>query len=742
MFEFFFKYSLEDYFRSELVFVSEWPFLLVVVAALIGVFGIAFGLGRRLRHQSWGTLFSLGALQLVFFGLVLFVLLQPTLKTEQLRPGDNAVALVLDTSQSMSQGEGTSELEAGASLLDSITAQAGPLFVPLRYQFGDGAEAVDGFAALTPSASETALAESLIGILESARQQALAGVVIATDGADTTGLSERTLATIAGFGVPIHTLAMGREAIPADIQLDKVILPGEAPPNSTVTARLSVRHDRGASARVKVYSGEELIASKPVELSSDTHVTATDIELDFADTGGRSLRFLVDAGTSDSEPRNNVVHTGLSIVDQSFDVLYFEGEPRWEYKFLRRALETDPHINLVSMLRVSENKFYRQGLSSAEQLKTGFPQTTEELFSFDAVIIGSLEAALLSEQQLQNLRDFVGKRGGTLMLLAGPRGLGNGGWGQTTVADALPVSLPSSSVETFFRDRVKVSLTQAGRVTPTFKLSESDPESGEIWKDLPEIANYQNVGPLKPAATSWLEAETIDGPVPILVSQPYGQGKGVILATAGTWRWQMGMPFEDLSHEKFWQQLLRFMVVDVLPQNTLVVNQNRGSSLVSLRANFRDQKYDDVDDLNVTVVASNDLGDSETLTMIRSPEEVGTFVTDATLDAGGTWYFEVLARREQETWASIRQSHFLESGPGEYFRVRRDTGLLKRLSDATGGSFFEPENALDVVESLRYSSSGIKEFRYRSIWDAPVMFLLLILIKSGEWLLRRRWRGI
>ena len=54
-------------------------------------------------------------------------------------------------------------------------------------------------------------------------------------------------------------------------------------------------------------------------------------------------------------------------------ILYIEGEPRWEFKFIRRAEEDDPTVQLVSMLRTSENKIYRQGISDPSELADGFP---------------------------------------------------------------------------------------------------------------------------------------------------------------------------------------------------------------------------------------------------------------------------------------------------------------------------------------------------------------------------------
>jgi len=83
-----------------------------------------------------------------------------------------------------------------------------------------------------------------------------------------------------------------------------------------------------------------------------------------------------------------------------------------------------------------------------------------------------------------------------------------------------------------------------------------------------------------------------------------------------------------------------------------------------------------------------------------------------------------------------------ESGQAEHFGFRKNRGLLQRISEATGGRYFEPDDLSGLPDLLRYSSAGITETEYRSVWDAPAIFLLLLLLKSGEWLLRRRWSTI
>ena len=743
MFEFLFKYTRADYARSELVYLGEWPAWLLYGIVIITVVGAGAVLWMRRGDARWHQLAAVAALQFAMIGVVAWVLMQPTLATDRLRDGENAVAFVLDTSGSMQYGAPASRLRTASESLSSIFGGDVPAIDVRHYELADSGRAVDSFIASEAGGEATAIASSLADVLEQARFNPIAAVVLASDGADTSGgLTADALADIAAYGVPVHTIGVGADRIEDDIELVDVAVPPRALPGSTVPARVTIRHDAPANATIKVYDGDELLQLTPAELRADTTTTTAWIDVELADAGPHQLRFSVerdDAG--ENELRNNERATLVNVENQQYRVLYFEGEPRWEYKFMRRAVGPDEDLNIATLLRVSPNKFYRQGIDTPEQLEDGFPTTRAELFGYDALIIGSVEAASLSTEQLELIRDFVSERGGSLLMLAGPAGLGNGGWGQSAIADVLPARLPPSSTDTFHRKKAGVVLMPQGAGAQMLKFDADADVNRDAWLSLPEVADYQVLGELKPAARTLLNVDTELGQVPLFVGQPFGRGSAWILATGGTWRWQMSMPLEDMKHETFWRQVLRALVADV-PQNaSLAASEARGGDSIALRAEFRDEAFNALDGIRVATVASHEDGESLTLPMLPA-EEPGTYITEFEPPSSGTWYFEAVAERDDEPVAVTRSSLLFESGQSEYFGFRRNAGLLQRLSDATGGRYFEPGDLSALPELLRYSSAGITETEYRAIWDAPIVLLLLLLLKGGEWLIRRRWKTI
>ena len=105
-------------------------------------------------------------------------------------------------------------------------------------------------------------------------------------------------------------------------------------------------------------------------------------------------------------------------------------------------------------------------------------------------------------------------------------------------------------------------------------------------------------------------------------------------------------------------------------------------------------------------------------------------------------FIEALARRGEATVGSGRLSLRYDA-PTEYFGVRQNRELLTALATETGGAYWSDGSGLDgLMTAIRHSAAGVTEEDIRPLWNAPVFFLLLLLLKSAEWLARRRWRTI
>ena len=741
MFEFLFKYPQQSFNESEFILASGWPVWLLWALAAICVLLVSAALYLKRTSMRWWQLGLLGMLQSLMLALVLFVVWQPALVNERLLPGENAVAIMLDTSSSMALTDGTSTrmVQAADLLTPESLEELAETYTILPYSFDSSARALTSFEELPAPGNSSDLGTSILQTLRQASASSLGAVILVSDGADNSGnISAAELDEIAGYGVPIHTVGIGRETIPEDMELQEVDLPDKALAGTTLSARVNILHDAGGTARIKVYDGDTFLSTEEIELDPAQNSTMAFIDINVEEPGQLDLRFTLDPINGERTLANNSRASVVDVPEGRYKLLYIEGEPRWEYKFMQRALNDDPSLQLSTLLKVTPNKYYRQGIDSPEELEDGFPVERTELFKYDALIIGSMNVAEFTQEQQELIRDFVSERGGSLLMIGGLQGLGLGGWGESIVSEVLPSRLSLENAD-FHRVKVPVMLTDSGRAAPMLKFSDSETENGEMWDALPEVADYQNLGPLRPAASTLLEVIVDGRPQPLLVTQPYGRGQSYILATGGTWRWQMSMPLEDLSHETFWRQLARNLVAN--SPRPFELSANAENENIVVRAELRDPEAEENQGLEITAVVSSDTNELVNLDLLPVAGQPGVYQASFAPASNGLFSVEAISRKGDELVNSVTTATRFEQGQ-EAFNIRQNRALLERVSDVTGGQYWAPRQWGEMREAISYSSAGITEQQISWLWDAPFFFLLLFMLKLTEWLLRRRWQVI
>ena len=748
MFESLFSLPLQTWQTGQVFFASDWPeWLFAAAIATVGV-AIAISLYRQRHELSFSKLTWLWIMQSAVATVLLVMLWQPSIRSENIVSSDNTVVMLLDNSASMVNAEGDeTRLQNVVAKLELDTLEKiSSSFETRLYAVSEGIEPLATLQDIPEAGSRSYLGESIKQSLENAVREPLAAVVLISDGSDNgmQSLQPDWWNDIRQYGVPVHTVGVGRTRMTEDLELLDVRLAANSLPGSVETALLTIRHGQGGLASLKVYDGERLIALNEISLLETSDETVYALELPNLESGVHKLRFALEYWAGEVNLNNNQQIRLLQVAERPRRVLYVEGEPRWEFKFIRRALRDDPTIRLVSLLRTSPNKFYRQGIESREELENGFPSDRKTLFSYDAIIIGSFDAAQLNQKQHDNLRDFVSERGGSLLMLAGKDGLSGGGWHRSNVADALPVHLPDVPEGAFSRIQRKAFLSQFGEVSPITRLSADVDENVRLWSEMPLLANYQSAGSLKPGAQALLEAEDAGAKSPLLVWQRYGLGHSYLLATAGTWRWQMQLPSEDLRHETFWRQLLWSMVETVPDKMTVstpsTVRSDRDRSHVEI--DLKNERFEPFIGAEVTLFVDGPSGSRDVLTARPDPQSPGIYHADIQTPSSGIYRVSATANNQQEGERSTTTWVMQNGDTAEYFSQHQNKRWLERVAEETGGRYLAIDELNQLPAVLRDNNAGLVREQIFSLWNMPIFFLLIALLKTGEWLLRLRWRRI
>jgi uncharacterized membrane protein len=394
------------------------------------------------------------------------------------------------------------------------------------------------------------------------------------------------------------------------------------------------------------------------------------------------------------------------------------------------------------MLRTTQNKIYRQGFSDPHELEEGFPAKPEELFTFDGLIIGSVEANYFTQTQQDLIREFANRRGGGILFLGGRFALAEGGYPRSPLAELLPVELPGAKGSTFHRDFSSQEVTAQGRASLICRLVEDPDRNAERWAKMPQIANYNDVGEAKPGAVTLMEVTpTGRRRMPLLVTENYGRGRTAVFATSGSWRWRMWQDHNDTTHATFWQQLMRYLVSDspgrvvsstpraVLPDETKV----------TLHAEVRDKAYKSVPNAVVVAHIVGPDGAATSIELTPVPLQEGAYSTEWSAEKPGSYVAEIVAGRDKEELGRDVVVFRREDGVAENFHTAQNRELLEKLAEQTGGRYYSASNAGRLADEISYSEAGITTRETKDLWDMPVVFLLALLLRGSEWLLRRRW---
>jgi uncharacterized membrane protein len=746
MFEFLFKYSPTVFSKGKIVFLTPWPHWLLWVGILASAGLLYWHVFRHKGYLKGIQPVVIWLLQTGMLALLLLLLWHPALSVATLRPQQNMVAVLVDQSRSMSLDEGgKTRLAAVQEKLksDGVLDALGKKFQVRLYEFGKDISRVGDVSSISPAANATRLGDSLDSLMAETSSIPLGAVVVVSDGADNTGgVDLDTISRIRRQRVPVNTVGVGKEKLSKDVEVMDTSVPPRALPDSRLNAVVTLRqfgYSR-SKGRLSVRDGGKTLASQDITFKGDGLTQTENIVFNAGAAGPRALQFSVDTLAGEENTANNSITRLVNVNNRRARILYIEGEPRWEYKFIRRALEDDKSVEVVSMLRTTQNKIYYQGTNSPHELE-GFPTTAEQLFGFDGLIIGSVEANYFTQAQQDLIREFANRRGGGVLFLGGRYALTEGGWGRSNVAEMFPVRLPNTP-PTFFRDFSPPKLMTAGKDSVICRLEDNPDRSAERWAKMPLVANYQVVGEAKPGAIELLDVVHPDRhESPLLVIENYGRGRSAVFATGGSWRWKMLLDHNDRTHMTFWSQLLRWLVSETPGQITASTPRQvlSDETKVHFQVDARDKNYDPVVNATVEAHVLGPAGTADVVPLAPVANQPGIYAVDWDALAPGSYVSEFVVRNDKGEVGRDLMAIRREDGVAENFHQTQNRDLLEKLSDTTGGKYYALRDAGKLADEISYSEAGITAHEMLDLWDMPIVFLLAILLRGGEWLLRRKW---
>ena len=458
--------------------------------------------------------------------------------------------------------------------------------------------------------------------------------------------------------------------------------------------------------------------------------------------GSATYRVAIAPAAGEKVIDNNFKDFALEIEDTRLPVLYLEGSPRLEYRFLRRAMFRDRDFRVVGLLRLASDRFYIQGANPAETYLTkGFPTTREQLFAFKAVILGDVEAKYFTAEQLAMLEEFVRDRGGGLLMLGGVNSFGLGKYAGTPVGQMLPMVVSEKDGPYSDQEFTAAPTPQSAGHT-IMRLAEDEESSRLLWDRMPPLIGITPAGPVRPGAVTLLTQRPADGGRVVLAVQNYGQGRVAAFTSGGSWYWRVSRPATDEFHERFWKQMIRWLVVGAKERLAVETDSEvyaRRDSVI-LRATVRQKDLHPVNDATVVAVVTDPLGNAEEIPMYWTVSEAGVYQCRyKPTEEGG---YRVSVRVEGWDTPPAETAFDVSEPLVEFSNAGRKDSVLENMARLAGGRHFTLEQAGAIGEEIAKSVRAAREMKTmpvdENLWDMPILLGLCLVLLSVEWLVRRR----
>jgi uncharacterized membrane protein len=755
-FEALFNYPPEIFRQGRLAFAGQISpqVLILALPVLVAAVWFAYRLvAPRTTTTAWRTVL---ALRLALVTVLLFLLADPVMRWMHGRE-DVFTAVLVDTSRSMA----VSDVDAGQAapmaridaarqlLLGGGTTGRGLLKTldssgkVLVYGFDENERRITSVDQLKADGQFTNIYRGIHDMEAELRGMPLAAVVLITDGGrNTGGTTQDAAGLLAARGVPLYPIGLGNPNPPNDYEVVSVVAPKRVRRDSEVEIQVTVRHTGYKDPfDLTISRGQTVIATRKIAPNPDTDLEQVKMVFTPDQNGTATYHVAIPPGRDEKNTTNNSKDFDIEIRDDRLPVLYVEGSPRLEYRFLRRALYNDPDFRIVGLLRLGDNRFYVQGANDGEAfLAKGFPTTVEQLYAFQAVILGDIEASYFTPAQMTMLQDFVRTRGGGLLMLGGVNSFGLGNYAGTPIADMLPMQITPNDGP-YSDDQYKARVMPVIGMHPVMQLS-LDPEANRVlWSQAPPLVGITPVAGVKPGALTLLTRES-DGK-PVFAVQNYGEGRVAAFTSGGSWYWRVSVPSTVEFYEKFWKQVIRWLAVGAKERLTAETDSDvyAPGKPVIIRASALAKDLQPVDDASVIATVTDPLGNHEDVPM------------DWILSEEGVYQAQYVPQDEGDYRVAVRVDGWTDMKPVETdFRVSQpmvelaDTGLkedeLKEMAKIANGRYFTFADANQLPEVIAKSVkaekfAGIKP-EDREMGDMPALFALAFGLMVAEWTVRRR----
>jgi len=766
-----------------------------LLAILAGIALLSLYLYRRPWGMPLGLRVFLAVARMLALVLVAATLLEPAAVVSETHVLARSLPVLLDVSESMSMQDqrkrpedlaeaalalGMAPLEdpagddslvtklnakqrraiASASRLDlgkAVLTQSGrPIFESLGesldlsyHAFGASARLIsdgetpapEALAGLQAREAGTSIAASLEAVADAGGIPP-AGIVLLSDGIDNASSrrSEAVLRDLGARGIPVYPVPIGL-ADPDDVSIRNIVIQEVAYSGDKVPVRVRIRskgYER-RRARLAVLLNGRRVSTRMIQFDGGLQFEDVDFRVDVYEKGAARVEVLVEPFDNEVSTANNRVSRSIRVVNEKVNVLYVEGNARWEYRYLRAILERDPRINATF---IASNAGPEVARNSSEHLER-FPHDREDAFQYDLVILGDVDADFFTDEEFGLLEELIRDRGASLLMLCGPMHA-PGSYVDTPVQTMLPVRFDPEAEWEKVPESVYPTLTPEGLSSLVMTLENEADLNDRVWSRMAPMDQLPPLLSAKPGASVLAvlsDGADRDRGYPLVSWQRYGTGKCMSIASDRLWR--LRYRTGDKYHWRLWSQCIQFMTLSRLMGEHKRIRLETDRAVYALGdrcrlyAHVLDDGFEPIVQPVFDVYLSNPEDGQDGQRVSLRPDKSQPGLYEGYFSPPATGRYRVEANDEDHKVSNTTEFQVTEVRR-ELIDVDARPARLQRIAELTGGTALGIRD-LPKLESLvneRLLTTTLRS--ERPLWDHGLLVLLLVVLLGAEWILRRR----
>lgn len=735
---------------AEWVFEHGVPGSLILLGLVIALAFTLFSAWKYLPRAVVGGM--LLGIRFLFLALLFWVLLLPAKKssiTEVVKP---RFIVLLDTSGSMTMTADQDPAykdrwEAAKAVLQTpgmkrLTSQCLVEVYPFQNDLLTPVN-LDQVSALETDGKSSRINLALNRLFERLRGQSIAGVLVLTDGIDTS--EKKDTWAEASWPSPLYVVQLenpGEVEEHPDMRVDNVDTPHRAIVgwDTQMTVTIAGKGGKGEPFPVILLKDGKEAEKIAVQLPAEGGSRDVQFKLNHAKVGVENYLVKIHILPDEVQTNDNEMALAVEVLDAKNRVLFLEDVPRFESKHFSRALFANKDITPLAFFQMPnrQNPATKEWIAYGDQQGLSFDLTPEQLRLNKIIILGDFDADALSPEHCRTILEFV-EKGGSLILLGGHKLWGANGIAKTDLSKLLPFTRAGAPA---MEGKFNVQWTSEGRAHPALANNKDMPQ------ELPPVLSVFSGAKLTGGAFALANAQTDSGEEPILVSRIYGQGKVLAVLTDSLWRWQM-QPGAEKPYPKFWRQILQWMSPSETEMDKYFLELFTDAGTISvgdpaiLQARLAIPPSETRKNWKVTCQVRMPTDRTIPLAMqgktiqVSGGSEIPGYVTEFVPEEPGNYQAVASVEIDGKTIQSAPCLFAVRATSQEMMLQPINEKVLKSLARSSGGRYGNAQEISSALQNLTVNERRERKLEYQSMWHSPFWIGLLILVLSVEWFMRK-----